>query len=196
MSSPSPATAARRPRRHDPDRRDHLVEAALAVVARHGVAGTTARLIAAEADVPLGSVSYHFDGVEDLLACAWRRLADRMAQRYAAHFAAVTDRGGFVDAVTALIHDDAGGDPTEWAASYELYGAALRRPELRELTEAWMQTSRTVLERYVDPLTARGLDALVEGLVMHKILSTRPVPRTETRTLIDRAVADAFHATP
>ena len=35
-----------------------------------------------------------------------------------------------------------------------------------------MRRSRAVLERFVDPVTARGVDALIEGLVMHMTLST------------------------
>ena len=34
----------------------------------------------------------------------------------------------------------------------------------------------------------RSKDALVEGLVMHKILSTAPVRRADTRAIVDRAV--------
>jgi DNA-binding transcriptional regulator YbjK len=45
-----------------------------------------------------------------------------------------------------------------------------------------------VLERFVDPTTARAVDALIEGLVMHKILSTDPVSRAETREIVARAV--------
>jgi len=70
----------------------------------------------------------------------------------------------------------------------ELYLAALRDPGLRSVTESWMRRSRSVLERFVDPVTARGVDALIEGLVMHKVLSTGPVSRAETREIIARAV--------
>jgi DNA-binding transcriptional regulator YbjK len=45
-----------------------------------------------------------------------------------------------------------------------------------------------VLERFVDATTSRGVDALIEGLVMHKVLSTAPVSRDQTREIIARAV--------
>jgi TetR/AcrR family transcriptional regulator, regulator of biofilm formation and stress response len=45
-----------------------------------------------------------------------------------------------------------------------------------------------VLERFVDPDTARGLDALIEGLVMHRMLSTAPFPRAVTRAAVASAV--------
>ena len=177
-----------RARRHDPDRKDRIVDAAIEVNAEHGVAGTTHRLIAAAADVPLGSLTYHFSSLEDLRAQAFRRHAERMSVRYAAHFDGVQTHEQLVEAVTDLIHGDAGADAHDWAVAYELYLAALRDPALRAVTETWMRTSRTVLERFVDPATARGVDALIEGLVMHKTLSTSPLPREQIRGIVARAV--------
>jgi len=45
-----------------------------------------------------------------------------------------------------------------------------------------------VLERFVDPTTARGLDALIEGLVMHESLSTSTLSREEIRGIVRRAL--------
>lgn len=182
MEDPRPA------RRHDPDRASRIVDASIEVIAERGVAGTTHRLIAAAADVPLGSLTYHFTGLDDLLAQAFTRHADRMAVVYEAHFADVASRDDLVEAVTDLVHGDAGADDPDWAVAYELYLAALRDPALRTVTEAWMRRSRSVLERFVDPTTARGVDALIEGLVMHKVLSTTPVSRAQTAEIIARAV--------
>ena len=182
------APGSRPVRRHDPHRADRIVDAALDVIAEHGVPNTTHRLIAAAADVPLGSLTYHFASLEELRARAFTRHAERMAEVYEAHFAGVRDVPGLVEAVTALVHGDAGADARDWAIAYELYLAALRDPALRTVTESWMRRSRSVLERFVDPTTARGVDALVEGLVMHKILSTAPATRDQTREIVTRAV--------
>jgi DNA-binding transcriptional regulator YbjK len=179
-----------RARRHDPDRKDRIVDAAIEVIAEHGVAGTTHRLIAAAADVPLGSLTYHFGSLEDLRAQAFQRHAERMSVNYAAQFEGVQTREQFVEAVTDLIHGDVGADAHDWSIAYELYLAALRDPALRTVTETWMRTSRAVLERFVDPTTARGVDALIEGLVMHKTLSTSPLPREQIRSIVARAVTE------
>ena len=181
---------ARSTRRYDPERKSRIVDATIEVIADHGVAGATSRRIAAAADVPLGSITYHFDGVDDLLAQAFRRHAERMSPRYEAHFEGVRDRVAFVDAVTDLIHSDAGAGSRDWAVAYELYLAALRNPVLRRVTESWMRRSRAVLERFVDPVTARGVDALIEGLVMHLTLSTATFGRAETRTIVARLLGD------
>jgi DNA-binding transcriptional regulator YbjK len=176
----------RQQRRYDPERKSRIVDAAIEVIAEHGVAGTTSRRIAAAADVPLGSLTYHFDGLGDLLVQAFRRHAERMSPRYEAHFDGVRDMPGFVDAVTALINGEAGGDVRDWAVAYELYLAALRDPALRAVTDDWMRRSRAVLERFVDPVTARGVDALIECLVMHVTLATATFSRAETRTIVAR----------
>ncbi|PVG84179.1 TetR family transcriptional regulator [Nocardioides gansuensis] len=177
------------PRRTDPDRRDRIIDAALDVIAERGVAATTHRAVAARADVPLGSMTYHFAGLGDLLAQAFGRHAERMSVLYAAHFEAVEDRTQLVDAVTDLIHGNASAEARDWVIAYELYTAALRDPALRVITETWMRTSRSVLERFMDPTTARGVDALIEGLVMHKTLSTSRLTREEIRLVVSRAVA-------
>ena len=183
-----PPPAGRTVRRHDPQRAERILDATIAVIAEHGVAGTTHRLVAAAADVPLGSMTYHFTGLDDLRARAFTRHAERMAATYEAHFAGVRSRADVVDAVTDLVHGDAGADDGDWAVAYELYLAALRDPALRTVTESWMRRSRSVLERFVDPVTARGVDALIEGLLMHKILSTGPVAREQTREIVARVV--------
>ncbi|MEU8815601.1 TetR family transcriptional regulator [Actinoplanes sp. NPDC048796] len=183
--------AARSPRRYDPERKSRIIDATIDVVADHGVAGTTSRRIAAAADVPLGSITYHFDSIDDLLAQAFRRLSDQMSPRYEAHFAQVRDLEGFADAVADLINGDAGGTARDWVVSYELYLAALRDPALRSVTESWMRRSRAVLERFIDPVTARGVDALIEGLVMHRTLSTASFDPTETRTIVRRLLGVA-----
>ncbi|WNB85725.1 TetR family transcriptional regulator [Cellulomonas sp. ATA003] len=184
MSAP-----AARVRRVDPHRRERILDAAIDVMAARGVAGTTHRVIAAAADVPLGSLTYYFTGLDDLRAQAFARLAERATRAYAAHFDGVRSAEDLVDAVTDLVHDAAGSRPDEWVVAYELYLAALRDPALRSVTEAWMRASRGVLERFVAPDVARGLDALVEGLIMHRTLSTAPASRDETRAAVRRALA-------
>jgi TetR/AcrR family transcriptional regulator, regulator of biofilm formation and stress response len=192
---PAPG-AARRARRFDPHRKDRILDVAIEIIAEHGVAGTTHRLIAAAADVPLGSLTYHFDSLEDLRAQAFTRLAQRLSRAYEARFQHVRTTDELIEAVVDLVHEDAGADTREWIVTYELYLAALRDPELRSVTESWMRASRGVLERFVDPDTARCLDALIEGLIMHRALSTAPGSRALTRAAVARAVAGASAPTP
>jgi DNA-binding transcriptional regulator YbjK len=93
-------------RRSDPGRRDRIIDVTLDVVSERGVAGTTHRAIAAAADIPLGSMTYHFEGMDDLLAEAFTRLADRIADRFETRLEDARDEAEAVQAVVELITTD------------------------------------------------------------------------------------------
>lgn len=177
-----------RSRRHDPGRRDRLIDVALGVLAEHGVAGTTHRRVAAAADVPLGSMTYHFDSMDDLLHAAFTRLAERTADAFDR---ALTEAGTVRvagDAVVGLIAGPTLNDPETMLASLELYALAARRPEFRAITDAWMARSREALHRHFDPETAFMLDALIEGTTLHRALSLDPMPVSTVRAAVERIV--------
>ena len=175
----------RRARRHDPDRRDRIVEACLLVIGEHGVAGASTRRIAAAADVPLGSISYHFEDVDELLRAAFERFAEQVSDRFEAAMAGAVTAAEAREAVVALIDTDVLTDPHELVLTHELYTLAARDPRYRTLTHAWMGRSRRALERHFDPPTARVLDALIEGLSIHRALDIEPRPRSEIARAVD-----------
>jgi DNA-binding transcriptional regulator YbjK len=156
-------------RRTEPDRRDRLIDVALDVVAEVGVAGASHRKIAARADVPLGSMTYHFDGMDELLHEAFSRFAETIIVRFEARLGGATSRDEAKEAVVALVHDD-------------LTGPAA----VREITREWMRRSRVELERHFDPDTARQVDALIEGLSIHRALDPSPPSRALTREAVER----------
>ena len=161
-------------RRVDPDRRSRIIDAALDVIAAEGVAGTSHRKVAAVADVPLGSMTYHFTGMEELLREAFTRFADRVADRFDQRMAGVRGREDALDAIAANVTDDIYAGPNDLVLTHELYTLAAREPAFRTITEQWMGRTRAVLERHFDPLTARLLDALIEGLAIHRALDRVP----------------------
>ncbi|MGI5272367.1 TetR/AcrR family transcriptional regulator [Nonomuraea sp. CA-218870] len=179
-------SASRRARRHDPGRRDRLIDAALDVIAERGLAGTTHREIARAADVPLGSTTYHFASLEEVLAEAFTRHADAVARVFDERMAAARDRDAAVEAVIALVSDDLLGSRRDLVLTVELYVAAARHPALRAVTQAWTARSRQALERHFDAATARGLDALIEGLTLHNALATDPMTAAQLRHAIHR----------
>ncbi len=68
------------PRRKGGDRRHEIAEAALRCLQRVGYAELTARKIAAEANMSLGHISYHFTGMEEVLAEAYRLAAEKLQE--------------------------------------------------------------------------------------------------------------------
>jgi DNA-binding transcriptional regulator YbjK len=177
-------------RRNDPARRQRIVDAALAVIAAHGTAATTHRRIAAAAAVPLGSVTYYFATLQDLLAAAFLQLAAQSAAAFRARLDAATDRAAACEAVTDIIADQLWADPRTLLLSYELYAFAARHPPLRAVMQQWMDSSRASLARFFDPLTARALDALVEGIGIHNSIDRAPLDRRAIREVVARIAGE------
>jgi TetR/AcrR family transcriptional regulator, regulator of biofilm formation and stress response len=174
------------PRRYDPDRRARIVRAALDVVAEHGVAGTTHRRIAAAAEVPLGSMTYHFASLDEVLTEAFTLLADTVAARFAERLAAAGTAEEAREAVVDLVVGAAWATPRTMLLSYELYAYAARQPALRRVMQEWMGKSRAALEQHFAPDTARALDAMIEGLTIHRSVDPRPAGRDEVRAIVAR----------
>ena len=180
------AAPHRRARRHDPTRRDRLVTTTLDVIAEQGLAATSHRAIARAADVPLGSITYHFASLDELLAAAFRRHVDTVAPRFDERMRAAPDRDAALECLVEHLTGDLLGSSRDLVLAVELYVAAARNPALRAVTQDWMGRSRRSLERHFDPVTARELDALVEGLVLHSALSTDPMDRDQIRSALTR----------
>lgn len=167
------ASGSRQGRRNDPDRRDRIVDACLEVIARAGVAGTSHRKVAAEADVPLGATTYYFDGLDDLLHAAFERFAASASEGFDARLAGADGPEAAREAVVALIVHDIFQDERSLVLSHELYTLAAREPRFRTITSAWMRRSQVSLGRHFDPATARMVDALIEGLTIHRALDDK-----------------------
>lgn len=180
------APGSRSGRQNDPDRRDRIVDACLVVIAEHGVAGASHRRIAAAAGVPLGSMTYHFSSLEEVLHEAFTKFARRVSERFEQRMAAADDIESARREVVAIILDDLFGDTSELVLSHELYTLAARDPSYRTLTTEWMRRSRKALERHFDPQTALMLDALIEGLSMHGALDERERDPVSIATAVAR----------
>lgn len=179
-----------RPRRTDPGRRDRLVDVTIDLVAEVGVPGISHRRIAERADVPLGSMTYHFAGMDELLHEAFSRFAERIAASFEARLAAARDADEALAAVVDLVHELS--DPAsnrDQVVTYELYTLAARDPRYRAITTSWMARSRRELERHFDPRVTRQLDALIEGLALHRALDEAPFDRDLTRDALRKIVA-------
>ncbi|WP_448630558.1 TetR/AcrR family transcriptional regulator [Cellulomonas soli] len=185
----TPAAPART-RRNDPGRRDRIIDACIDVIAEDGVDGTSHRRVAAAAGVPLGSMTYHFSGREELLREAFTRFAAGVASRVATRMDAVPvgDTEAGIRAVVDSIRLDVFATPRDQVLTYELYTLAARDPSYRTLTHSWMRSSRAALERCFDPVTARVLDALTEGMTIHRALDNEPHDDADIELAVRRIV--------
>ncbi len=115
------------------ERRGQLVVAARAVLCRDGVAGTTLRAVAAEAEVPLGTLHYVFPSKELLITAV---LEDVREEVSAVFTAAETDAGlehalrrGLENYWRELVVND----PASALMRHELFVYALRTASLESL---------------------------------------------------------------
>ena len=165
-------------------RSGQLVEAARRVLARDGVQGTTMRGVAAEAEVPLGTLSYVFGSKEQLLKAVIEDVTEEIAE--AASGLAETDKGleqairaGLDSFWTRLVVDE------RWlqVMQYELVMYSLRTPGLEDLARwqterycrivaAWcQQAANNAGELCAVPFDAlaRVLVANVDGLILQYV---------------------------
>lgn len=173
-------------KRNDPSRRQRIVDAALTVIADIGVAATTHRRIAAAAGVPLGSVTYYFTSLEALLTDAFLQLAAQSSAAFRARLEQATDQASAREAVIDIIAGSIWAEPRTLLLSYELYAFAARHPPVTAVMQQWRDSSRAALGRFFDPLTARALDALVEGIGIHNSVDRAPMARAAIRTIVER----------
>ncbi|MFE2674063.1 TetR/AcrR family transcriptional regulator [Streptomyces hygroscopicus] len=169
---------------NDPERRDRIIDATLELVAERGVAGVTYRSAAQAAEVPLGSVTYYFDSLRQLLTEAFTRLAESESSRYGALLDRAATPQEAREAVVEIICGHQVGSERELLLSYELYAFAARNPELRSVMRSWMQRSRSALGRHFDARTARALDALIEGFIIHNSVDEEPMPREDIAVVV------------
>ncbi|MFG2825329.1 TetR/AcrR family transcriptional regulator [Kitasatospora sp. NPDC048365] len=137
-------------RRSADERREELIEAAIRVMIRDGVAKATTRAVVAEAGLPLGAFHYCFRSKEELLQSVVERI---MARSLVPALGAVTAAGPPEQVVRTALHaywDRIRQSPDEQLLTYELTQYALRQPGLTDLArrqyQHYLSTVRTSLE--------------------------------------------------
>jgi TetR/AcrR family transcriptional regulator, regulator of biofilm formation and stress response len=136
------------------ERRERILRATLAVIARSGIGAVTHRSVAEEAGVPLGSLTYWFGTKDDLLREALRRFVAEEAQRLkgiADQLGAGADPADIADRYADVLERNAG---PEQVAQFELYLEAARNPALRDIAQ---ESFRAYEEIAVVALRAAGV---------------------------------------
>ena len=171
---------------NDPHRREKILQATLDTIAEHGIHAVTHRKIATCAGVPLGSMTYYFDGMEPLLEEAFTWFTRQMSQQYRDFFAGVTGPEMACESITTLIHSSQVTTPHNMALMYQLYAFMHRSAALKTVMQDWMKMSQTTLEQWFDPVTTRALDAFIEGMTLHYVTDRAPLTRDEIRAMVGR----------
>lgn len=170
------------------ERRQAIVDAAIAVARERGLGATTVRDVAARMESSSGLVHHYFDSMDDVLAAAFEQAAGGDLGRARAAVAAAPTPTG---ALRVFIESYAPAQ-SDWTMQLWLdaWSEAARRPALqkvsRRLNREWQAIVREIVERGIatgefttpDPDAAAWrilsvLDGLALQVVAHDALITR-----------------------
>ncbi|MGC4948231.1 TetR/AcrR family transcriptional regulator [Streptomyces sp. DT224] len=173
-------------RRYDPERRDRIIDAAIRVVGERGIAGLSHRSVAAEADVPLGSTTYHFTSLDELLIAALRRTNENFAAVLRESPALADPEADLAAELARLLGKFFAGGRGRAELEYELYLAAVRRPALRPVAAEWTDGVTALLRPRTGPATARALVALMDGICIQVLLTGGAYDEAYAREMLGR----------
>lgn len=159
-----------RTRRKGGDRRREIAEAALRCLERVGYAELTARKIAAEADMSLGHITYHFSGMDEVLAEACRLASEKLQ---AAGDAKISMPGATpaerLEAFLKAGFTDEFLTPAHLRIRIDLWSAALAHPAIaateRALYDRYRAQVETLLHQVSDPWKTDRIP-MVSDLIM------------------------------
>lgn len=170
---------------NDPGRRDRIAAAAIQVISEHGIGGLTHRAVATVADVPVGSTTYHFSTLDDLLEVAMSEAARQNVAQLRGWADALPADCDFAVEWARLVVDQLDARHRATSAEYDIYVAALHRTRLRPAAAQWDEALAEIFGSRTDPLTGRMFAALFCGLVLQASLS-EPAPTAEQIELLAR----------
>lgn len=141
-------------RRKGGDRRQEIAEAALRCLERVGYAELTARKIAAEAKMSLGHISYHFTGMDEVLAEAYRLASERLQ---AAGDAKISMPGATpaerLEAFLKAGFTEEFLSPAHLRTRIDLWSAAITHPAIAETERALYDRYRVQLEALLNQVS-------------------------------------------
>lgn len=177
-------------RRFDPERRERIIDAAIELARESGIASLTMRKVADIADVPLGSVSYHFTDKEELVAAAIHKARgeNRDVTRQAIQEGLAG--GNLASALAALIEKLTVDEHDRLVLDHDLYLASIHHPKLQVESRAWSQDLLETMSAHTDPVRAQTLTFMLDGICLQSALFGYEYHRADVLPLIERVLAD------
>lgn len=146
--TPPPETPPLTPARQR--RRRAIAEAARAILEREGYARLTARKVAEEAGMSLGHITYGFDGMDEVLAEAYRLASQKLRAATEADIASAP--GAPMARLEAFLRagfDDEFLDPAHLRLRVDLWSAALAHPAIAATERALYDDYRCQLDAHL-----------------------------------------------
>ena len=146
-------------------KRRAIVEAALRVIEREGIAGVTHRSVAREAGVPTTAPTYYFATLDELLIATLLWSAEALCDDILKIVASGTARE-----IASSLAKAVGCNRGRTLAEYELYLLAGRRPELKPAARRWLDLA-VELAQPADPVAFRAFLAAIDGLLVQGLIA-------------------------
>ena len=161
------------------ERRRKLIDAAVVVLERDGLAGFSHRAVASEAGVALASATYYFDGIDDLAVSAILAATDDFVR-------ALRERadGAGVSGYASGLADELANHRGRVVAGYELYLLAARRPALREAATAWMSAGTEPILAALDEPRRQAFLSAVNSVCLQSLLAEEPPDASRIEALL------------
>lgn len=153
--------------------RDKIIEATVELVSEAGIQSITHRVVAQRAGASLGSTTYHFKTLDDLIAAALERSTDQ----YAGYLASWAERhtGLPVEQLTTAVarsvwEQCTGTNRNQAIVAEELHTAALRRPAVQLAANRSADATHGLLATLFGDHAARFLSPLLAGVTNQLLL--------------------------
>lgn len=180
--------------RNDPERPRRIAQAAITVIAERGIEALTHRAVAAAAGVPLGSTTYYFASLDELIAAALDEAAARSVAALREWDRRLSPDADLATELTNYVVEALTEHRADTLAEYNLYAIAMHRSNLRAAAADWDRALEELYVARTDPLTGRLIATLTCGLLMQSVLSDDTPTRCGIRALFVRALAGSPHA--
>jgi NADPH:quinone reductase-like Zn-dependent oxidoreductase/DNA-binding transcriptional regulator YbjK len=148
---------------NDPERRARILSATLEVIGSEGVHAASYRRIAAQAGVPLGSMTYYFPDLDGLIVAAFETLQSELEPRFAAPLRIASTPDATVEALVSATVGATSPSIADVRLYNELYHYAARSTRAADLVRAVQEESLALLRGRLPDSAARAVDALMWG---------------------------------
>lgn len=149
-------------------RRRVIIDAALELMAEDGLARLTHRTIAARAGVPLGSTTYYFPTLRDLVHESLVVLRQRNEAQLDSWRQRLLAEKDTVEVIVGWVSEYLE-NRAQAALEYELYLAAARDELLRAPAATWVPGLHQVLRERLAPEPAEAAGLLIDGAILQSL---------------------------
>jgi len=180
------------PRRTEPRRRERILDVTLDVIEERGLSGASYRAIAAAAEVPLGSMTYHFPSRDDLVFTAFERFANDLFSPLDESMGDLATGEDPRERLVRMIVADSRDRRRDMVLLAELYVLAIRDERYAELMRRWMRRARDAIGRHVHGVSGHVIDAVQEGIGLQRYF----LPEEFTEDVVRRTLHDLIPSSP